>query len=352
MSILDVFRSSESSNGHGPSSDNGHEPSEVPADELLAEPQDAPEEFPPARNEAGVWDLNQLGSRPGEAGEASADFARALDELTDTTTDFSIGAARSSVSIGVIASEVERLQAELEDVAGRVDSLRAASEHASGSANESATVATELATEAQRGLALVGNVIDAIDDMREHTTRVAGLIEGLVNKELADIGTFSAMIDGVARQTKLLALNAAIEAARAGEHGRGFGVVADEVGWLASETEQQTAQIRETIERTRTEMESIQGAAETARDRAVQSAEDSDAGRQALERIGGLVGSSTASAGEPAEVAGRQLEDVEHVAANLHEITAAAAEIRSRADTVSEAQLALTEGTERASVTL
>jgi methyl-accepting chemotaxis protein len=121
---------------------------------------------------------------------------------------------------------------------------------------------------------------------------VAALLDGLVHGELRDISSFSAVIDGVAEQTKLLALNATIEAARAGEHGRGFAVVADEVGRLAAAAAAQTAQIALTIARTRARADDVHKAAAAARGRAVAGAANADEGRSALERLSELLDES------------------------------------------------------------
>jgi PAS domain S-box-containing protein len=144
----------------------------------------------------------------------------------------------------------------------------------------------------ERGLSAIVKLIDGFTELSAQTEQVAALLDGLVHGELRDISSFSAVIDGVAEQTKLLALNATIEAARAGEHGRGFAVVADEVGRLAAEAAAQTAQIALTIARTRARADDVHKAAAAARGRAVAGAANADEGRSALERLSELLDES------------------------------------------------------------
>ncbi|HUB75645.1 MAG TPA: methyl-accepting chemotaxis protein, partial [Solirubrobacteraceae bacterium] len=307
----------------------------------------------PLRKLDGAWDLGALAAvQPAEQALATADVAAAFQEMAQITSDFSIEAARSSVSVGVISSEVERLRTELEAIGSMVDSVRGASAEMSSAASDTAAVALELDRETGNGLATLVGVVDAIGVLRDHAAHVADLIASVVGNELASISSISAMTEAVAKQTKLLALNAAIEAARAGEHGRGFAVVADEVGRLAFEAGSQSAQISETIARTRAQLESLHAISQSARERADSSAADAESGRVTLERIAHLVNSATEPTQRIAELAGTQLEDIDAVGERTRTVVAAGGEIERQTKAVSASQLSLAEGTELASHTI
>ncbi len=313
-----------------------------------------PERTPPAtsddlRNEDGTWPLASLSGRDDEVGAVSAEFANTLDELALVVADFSAGAARSSLSIKVVGDKVERLSGQIREVAERVESLGQSSRQAAEGAAQAAELAAELDSESERGTDVLGRLIDAIGRINADAGRVHELVASLAAKEVASIASFSAIIEGIANQTKLLALNAAIEAARAGEHGRGFAVVADEVGRLATETAQQTTQIRETVKRTRDQMHVIEQAAGAAHEQAEQGARDADVGSEVLERIADLAHRSTASVTDIAAVSEEQMADINVLEGNVHEIADASTEIdeQARGETVRQQELA--RGTERAS---
>jgi methyl-accepting chemotaxis protein len=300
-------------------------------------------------DENGTWPLATLSERDEELGVVSAEFANTLDELALVLADSSAGAARSSLSIKVVSDKVERLSGQIREVAERVESLGQSSRQAAEGASQAAELAAELDSESERGTDVLGRLIDAIGQINADAGRVHELVASLAANEVASIASFSALIAGIANQTKLLALNAAIEAARAGEHGRGFAVVADEVGRLATETAQQTTQIRETVQRTREQMSVIEKAVGAAHEQAEHGARDADVGREVLERIADLVHRSTAAVTEIAALSQEQMADISVLEGNVNAIADASTEIdeQARAETVRQQELA--RGTERAS---
>jgi methyl-accepting chemotaxis protein len=93
----------------------------------------------------------------------------------------------------------------------------------------------EASTKSRASIELVKSGQSKMDIMIEVVNNIAA--------NSAKINKITEVIEGIANKTNLLSLNAAIEAARAGEHGKGFSVVAEEVGKLASSSAESTQQI-------------------------------------------------------------------------------------------------------------
>jgi methyl-accepting chemotaxis protein len=74
---------------------------------------------------------------------------------------------------------------------------------------------------------------------------------------ISEIGEKTKVINDIVFQTKLLSFNASIEAARAGVHGKGFSVVAEEVGNLATGSGQAAREISDLIEKSNDRVEAI-----------------------------------------------------------------------------------------------
>ena len=135
-------------------------------------------------------------------------------EVKSAATNVADGSHQMSVNAGEMSRGANSQAAAAEEASSSMEQMAANIRQNSDNAVETEKIALNVAQDAKKaGLA----VAQAVNAMREIAQKIA-------------------IVEDIARQTRLLSLNATIEAARAQEHGKGFAVVAEEVRALAQQS--------------------------------------------------------------------------------------------------------------------
>ncbi len=179
-------------------------------------------------------------------GSTAGELSQIADELYEISSESLEIIERTSGSTETTAENSEKQFSMLKAAKDEVDKIVVTLGSMENEMEDTVNYTTDSINSTEKIMESTMEITGQMRNTQEKVMESAVKVEG-VKSYSEDIVKMVDMINNIARQTNMLALNASVEAARAGESGKGFSVVADEVGKLASETGKVSTKIEEVV---------------------------------------------------------------------------------------------------------
>ena len=152
-----------------------------------------------------------------------------ITDVSSVMEEMSAAMEEASASLDQVNESIRQIFSSIEGIYGQAESGRISSDEIMKTASE---VYNRAVQEKQDAMQQAANMAEVVGQKIEKS------------KDVEEIRELTKNILSITEATTLLALNASMEAARAGEAGRGFSVVADEIGKLASNSAESAVKIQ------------------------------------------------------------------------------------------------------------
>lgn len=175
------------------------------------------------------------------------DLKKASSVSKSSFSDLSQMTKESSSSVFKISSSSTQISQMIESTKKQIESTLLKMTNTKESLDESSEAMSK-GEDFLQSLKLIQRNMDTVQSRsKEQLDSVVSSVNTISNK--------TSIINDIVFQTKLLSFNASVEAARAGEHGKGFSVVAEEIGNLASNSGKASQEINDIVMKSKVELE-------------------------------------------------------------------------------------------------
>ncbi len=184
----------------------------------------------------------------------SRKLSSSADDLFNTSEHYSNESQTTAASVEEITSTLEELSASGDLIYESVENQHKKTSRLIENIGELDIIVKTIGKEMKRAININSDLDNNIIQIKSMIGNILELMKIAIN-DAERMLNYTIIIDDISDKTNLLSLNASIEAARAGDYGRGFSVVADEIGSLATQTGENAKTISHMVKSTNISME-------------------------------------------------------------------------------------------------